>query len=460
MIESKFKWKTINWQKVRLTVAEYQEKIYKASKEKNLKKVYQFQWELLRSFDAKLMAVRRATENLKSEKPSVTFSHTQKAMLVLKISFDGSVCSISTPLDSLSFVEQRAKQQLAKQALEPQWEAIFESNSYSLKTNHYDLVQKTLGSFKKQPQWVLRIDFSNLSELASPPKKILTKLATFPEMEKQIQFWLKHELLVDFEKRPDLLWQFLHGQSLNCFSDFLINIAFHGLNNWLSNWYNTHYETTAKPLSRSPIMVIRYKTSFMITTENQTVFNAIDRVIDTWSTQEIGFFPSKKKICFSSQGFEYLGFQFISIKQKTGIYQMKVRPSKNSKQRFIETTRGIIQKNKAVSNYVLIRLLSRPILGWANYFYFSDCKKDFSQLDTILFNQIRAWVFRRKSKGLASRTKLKQKYFPEGKRYLFQGKWYQQNWILNGQMKDQNGRLRTIFLPKMVWIIVPRMKSY
>ena len=69
-------------------------------------------------------------------------------------------------------------------------------------------------------------------------------------------------------------------------------------------------------------------------------------------------------------------------------------------------------------------------------------------MDSILFNQIRAWVFRRKSKGLASRTKLKQKYFPEGKRYFFQGKWYQHNWILNGQIKDQSGQLRTYFFTK------------
>jgi RNA-directed DNA polymerase len=455
---SKFKWKNVNWQTVRLTVARYQERIYKASKEKNLKKVYILQRAFLQSFDAKLMAVRRATENLNLEKPPVIISHTQKIMLVFKLS-DGFISSTSTPLDSVSVVEQRAKQMLAKQALEPQWEAFFEPNCYSLKKNHYDLVHKTLSSLKKnKPQWVFRIDFANVSEITY--SKVLTKLATFPEMEKQIQLWLKKGILVDFEKRPDLLWQFLHGESLNCFSDFLVNVAFHGLENFLSNWYSTYSEVSPKPLSRSPITVVRYKTSFMITTEDKTIFDAMDSIIDTWCKKEIGFLPSKKNIYFSSQGFEYLGFQFISIKQKTGIYRMKVRPSKNSKQRFIQRTRDLIQKNKAVSSYVLIRLLSRPILGWANYFYFSDCKKDFSQLDAILFNQIRAWVFRRKSKGLASRTKLKQKYFPEGKRYFFQGKWYQQNWILNGQIKDQSGQLRTIFLPKMVWVSVSRMKCY
>ena len=223
-MENQFKWKNINWQKVKLAVAENQEKIYKASKEKNLKKVHMLQLELLRNFDAKLLAVRRATEIFKSQQPSVPISHTQKALLVLNLTIDSDGCSTGSSLECLSALEQPAKQLLAKQALEPQWEAIFESNSYSLKTNHYDLVQKILSSFKTKPQWVFRIDFSNFAELALSSKKILTKLATFPEMEKQIQHWLKQGLWVDFEKRPDSLCQFLQGQSLNCFSDFLIKI--------------------------------------------------------------------------------------------------------------------------------------------------------------------------------------------------------------------------------------------
>lgn len=458
MTENNLKWKNVNWQRVRLTVAKYQNQIYKASKEKNLKKVHYLQRRFLQNIDAKLLAVRKATENLKIENPTITISHTQKIMLVFKINMEEFIYSTPTCLDSISIAQQRAKQMLAKQVLEPQWEAFFEPNSYSLKTNHYDLIHKTLACLKNGPSWVFRIDFPNVSEI--PHKNILTKLATFPEMEKQIQRWLNQGILVDFEKRPDLLWQFLHGESLNCLSDFLVNVAFHGVENSLSNWHWTHNECPSKKFSKSPITVIRYKASFMITTENKNVFDTLDSKIETWCKKEIGFLSTKKSICFSSQGFEYLGFQFISIKQKAGTYCMKIRPSKKSKQLLIQKTRAVIQKNKAVSSYVLIRLLSRHILGWANYFYFSDCKKDFSQLDAILFNQIRAWVFRRKSKGLVSRTKLKQKYFPEGRRYFFQGKWYQQNWILNGQIKDQSGQIRTIFLPKMIWVRVPRIKRY
>ena len=51
-------------------------------------------------------------------------------------------------------------------------------------------------------------------------------------------------------------------------------------------------------------------------------------------------------------------------------------------------------------------------------------------MDYVIFQQLRAWVFRRKSKGLRSRTKLKEKYFPKGKEYLFRGTTHSNNWIL------------------------------
>lgn len=455
MIQNNLTWKMINWQKVRTNVFNKQTLIYKASKQNHRKKVYDLQRELINSFDSKLMAVRCATENLNTEKNPIFISASQKMLLVSKITIDGlNLASTGTFSNTMQIVEKRAKQMLAKQAFEPEWKAFFELNGYLEKT-HYDYVQKVLLGFQtNKPEWVLRIEFANVSEINH--FQILAKLVTFEAMEKQIQFWLKKGLLVDSEKHPDLLCQFLRGQSINCLSELLINILFHGLEKKI-------YEFAKYGMRSSffdcPITIVRYKTSFVITTENQKLFNAIENQIDTWSKKEIGLLPSKKSF-FSSQGFEYLGFQFISIRQKTGNYRIKVRPSKTSKQRFIDQTRQIIQSNKAVSSYVLIRLLSRPILGWANYFYFSECKKDFSQLDSVLFQQIRAWVFRRKSKGLASRTKLKQKYFPEGKHYFFQGKWYQQNWILNGQTKDSNGQLRTLFLPKMGWVTVRRIKCY
>ena len=95
--------------------------------------------------------------------------------------------------------------------------------------------------------------------------------------------------------------------------------------------------------------------------------------------------------------------------------------------------------------------MSKRIIAWANYFRYSQCIQDFSKIDYLVFNQTRAWVFRRKSNGLRARTKLKLKYFPEGGTYRFRGKDYQNNWTLRGKTLIK-GKIKENYLPKMVWI--------
>ena len=178
--------------------------------------------------------------------------------------------------------------------------------------------------------------------------------------------------------------------------------------------------------------------------------------MDKWLINEAGLKLSKVKtrIVNSTSGFEFLGFQIISVKtaQKEE-YRVKIHPSNESKSRIIARTRKIIQENKSASSYALIGLLSSRIIGWANYFRFRECQKDFSKIDYIIFKQIRAWVFRRKSKGLRSREKLKEKYFPSENRYIFRGKKYKNNWILTGSTTDKVTReIKHNFLPKMSWV--------
>jgi len=442
-----FEWKTIRWIDVQQRLLRHQRRIYKASKAGLYDKMYKLQRRLMQDVDAKLMAVRCVTEPCAVN--PMTLSSTQKMAVVDKLDINACFCwdgkRHAPAPNPCVLVEQRAKQMLAKFVLEPQWEALFESSSVG-DTCHYDATQNVASALKETPQWVFVAQFSAVSQINHAT--LLTKLATFPEMEHQIRAWLKQGLLIDFEKSPDLLSQFIQGSPSDILGGFLVNVALHGLTHPLQPAGSFLLPTTNN--RSTAITIVRYASSFLMMTPNQETFHAMIPQVDTWCQTEIGFLPSQRRTVYSEQGFDFLGFQFISIRQRTGNSRLKMHPSKKSQQRLIEQTRQLIQKNKSASSLTLIRLLSRPILGWANYFSLSDCKKDVAQLDSVLFHQMRAWVFRRTSKGLASRRKLKQKYFPKGKRYFFKGKWHQHNWILNGQSKDQN-QSKTLFLPKMIW---------
>jgi RNA-directed DNA polymerase len=438
---SKLTWNDINWTLVQGRISRQQRRVYKASIERNKAKVHAIQRRIIASLDAKLLAVKKVTTENKG-------SHENKMKLAYQLKLDGKTRPIRRTY--IHTIEDRAKQMLAKLSLEPEWDAIFESNSYGFRPRRssHDAIAKLLLALRGKSRYVLDADIKKCFDKIDHDK-LLLKLSTFDTMKNQIKAWLKRDIMV--------------GQSMEVISPLLSNIALHGLGDDIKEWYaNTWYPTTgrnynvAKAERKAAIGFSIYADDFVITAPERKDIEAIETQIAIWLDKEAGLELSKAKtrIINSTEGFEFLGFQIISIKKQKDEedYKVKIHPSRRSKAKIIQGIRKLIQENKSASSYSLINILSSRIIGWANYFRYSECIEDFAKLDYIIFNQIRAWVFRRKSKGLRSRTKLKYKYFPEGKKYLFRGKNYQNNWILNGKTVIKTSKVEENFLPKMTWV--------
>jgi len=477
---SKLAWNDINWTLVQKRISRQQRRVYKASMEGNKAKVHAIQSRMIASLDAKLIAIRRITTENKGRNTAgvdgvKTISHEKKIELAYRLKIDGKSSPIRRtyipkpgkseyrPL-GIPTIEDRAKQMLAKLALEPEWEAIFESNSYGFRPGRscHDAIATIFLSLRGKSRYVLDADIQKCFDRIDH-EKLLKKLSTFGPMERQIKAWLKADIMVGYLNRPDEVFQSMEGTPQGgVISPLLANIALHGLGDHIKDWYaNTWYPTTgrntnvAKRDRKASIGFSRYADDFVFTAPERSDIEALQTQVSIWLDNEAGFSLSKAKtrIVNSTEGFEFLGFQIISIKkQSNGEYKVKIHPSRVSKARIIQRIRKLIQENKSASSYSLINLLSSRIVGWANYFRYSECIEDFSKMDYLIYNQIRAWVFRRKSKGLRSRTKLKLKYFPEGKTYRFKGKDYKNNWILTGETLVIGGKLKENFLPKMVWI--------
>lgn len=471
-------WRDIDWALVQKRLSRQQKRVYKASMERNKAKVQALQRRIIGSLDAKLIAVRRVTtENKGRHTPGVDrqlyISHDKKIKLALSLKLDGKANPIrrtyipkpgqneSRPL-GIPTIEDRAKQMLAKLALEPEWEAIFEPNSYGFRPGRScpDAIASLFLSLRGKSRFVLDADIQKCFDRIDHDK-LLNKLSTFGQMRRQIEAWLKADIMVSYRERPDEVIQAMEGTPQGgIISPLLANIALHGLGEYIKDWYaNEWYPFTGKSTKipkrdrKSSIGFSRYADDFIITAPTRSDVEQIQKQVEIWLANEAGLTLSKAKtrIVNSTEGFEFLGFHLISIKRDTGVYKIKIHPSKSSKSRIISRTRQIIQQNRSASSYNLIRILAPKIIGWANYFRFSECHNDFARLDYSIFNQVRAWVFRRKSKGLRSRTKLKEKYFPSGKTFVFKGKSYKNNWILVGQTKVKE-EIKENFLPKMVWV--------
>ena len=480
---SKLAWKEIDWALVQKRLSRQQRRVYKASMEGKRSTVHALQRRIIGSLDAKLLAVRSVTTENRGRNTSGVYgmkalSHEKKIELAYKLKLDGKSKAIGRayvpkegtkkigirPLD-ITTIENQAKQMLAKLALEPEWEAKFEPNSYGFRPgrSYHDAIASIFLSLRGKTRYVLDANIHKCFDEIDH-EKLLLKLGTFDQMESQIKAWLKADIMVGFQNEPNEVTKSLEGTPQGgIISPLLANIALHGLENHIKDWYaNTWYPKNGYPYSvgkrdrSKSVGFSRYADDFVITAPSITDIEAMETEVDNWLKNEAGLKLSEAKtgIVNSTSGFKFLGFQIISIKTESkGRYRVKIHPSKESKNRILDHIRKIIQSNKSASSYSLILQLSSPIIGWANYFQYSECQTDFSNMDYAIFGQIRAWAFRRRSKGLQSRTKIKEKYFPSGNTYTFRGNSYQNNWILTGKTMDKGtGKLKQNFLPKMSWV--------
>jgi len=201
--------------------------------------------------------------------------------------------------------------------------------------------------------------------------------------------------------------------------------------------------------------VIRYADDFVIIHRNPEIMEKIINESKSWLAN-IGLEISeeKSKLRRASESFTFLGFQ-ISLVRKQENYRIKITPSKENVKRLINKTRSIIQNNKSASSYSLIYLLRPILIGWGNYFCYSECKETFNKVDNLIYNQLRAWVLRRATR--IGRISTMRKYFLEGREYKFQNKTYKPNWIFSGTKVSKDGKPVNVILPKISWI---SSKSY
>jgi len=476
---SKIAWNDVDWTLVQKRTSRQQKRVYKASKDGNKIVVQALQRRIIGSFDAKLLAVRQVTiENRRFNIPGIndekTISHNKKIELAYHLKIDGNVSYIKTtyipksgkskcPSLGILPVEDYAKQMLAKFALEPEWEAIFESNSYGFRPGRscHDAISTLFLSLRRKSRYILDINIQKCFDKINH-NKLLNKLLTFGQMKRQLKTWLKSGILTSYSERADEVFKSMrHTSQSEIISSLLANIALQGLENHIKDWYTNEWypmiEGSFQITKRDPESTIgfsKYADDFVITAPIYE--DTIQTQFETakWLDNEVGLQLSSAKINVvnSTEGFEFLGFQVVSIKtQDNRMFEVKIHPSKTSKAKIVLRIRKLIQKNKSASSYSLIKRLSGQIIKWANYFCYSECRQDFSKIDYLIFNQVRAWVFRRKSKRLHARTKLKLKYFPESNIYRFRGKDYKNNWILTGKILIES-EMKENFLPKLLWV--------
>lgn len=472
-------WTDIDWSSVQNNIRRMQHRIYRAKLSGNTQRLYWLQKCLINSKTAKLLAVRVVTTLNKGKSTAgidkqIITSPDQKLKLALTLKIDGQALPIrrvwipkpgkqeKRPL-GIPTIRDRAKQALAKLALEPEWEAIFEPNSYGFRPgrNTMDAIEAIfLSLHHNTPKWIYDADIRKCFDEIDH-NQLLTKINTFPIMEKQISAWLKAGVMEGYANTSKL-------ETTNpvekgtpqggVISPLLANIALHGLENHLRDFVaklpNKPHENANRGSApkRKALSVIRYADDFVLIHRNKEILELCVEETRKW-LKLVGLEISEDKSSLKDgrQGFNFLGFQIIQVRKiKVGKYKVKIQPSRKSQAKLLLKIRQIVHNNRSASSYLLIEKLRPVILGWANYYKYCECKQIFHKLGHLIFQKIRAWVFRRDTRN--SRTVIKQKYFPSNRTYQFDGAKHQDNWILVGKYKNKDGIIKETYLPHLAWV--------
>ena len=422
-----YEWKDLPWRKLERRVFKLQKRIYQASRRGDVEKVRKLQRLLMKSRSAKLLAVRRVTQENKGKttagvdgKKSLTPKERLKMVKVLRLGdkakptrrvwIDKPGRNEKRPL-GIPVMYDRALQGLVKLALEPEWEARFEPNSYGFRPGRscHDAVEAIWESIKMKPKWVLDADIAKCFDRIDHAF-LLRKINTSPSIRRQIRAWLKAGVM-DGLKYFDTAEGTPQGGVI---SPLLANIALHGMENRITQAFpKTERMVKRQRFYSTQAKLIRYADDFVIIHENLAVIHKCKTIIAEW-LQDVGLElkDTKTRITHTldggkdyQTGFDFLGFNVRQYQvgkhqtKKTGRgYSTLIKPSKEKVINHAKQMAKTISAHKAAPQKALIRSLNPKIKGWANYYRTGNSKETYNTLDHLLYLKLKRWAERRHPK--------------------------------------------------------------
>jgi RNA-directed DNA polymerase len=391
-----YAWSQLPWRQLEGSVFKLERRIYKASQAGDIRRVHRLQRLLLKSRAAKLLAVRRVTQDnqgkntagidgIKSLTPrqrspladnlgKLPIGRPPRRVWIPKPGKDAR-----RPL-SIPTLHDRALQALVKLALEPEGEARFEPNSSGFRPGRsvHEAISAICTAIEKQPKYALDADIAKCFDRIDQ-KALLRKIKTFPTLNRLVKAWLQAGVLdngvfVDPETGTP------QGGVL---SPLLANIALHGLETSIRTRFpartRRNPEQPGRQLHWQP-QVIRDADDLVVLHRDRSVIEPCRHLTQEW-LQGIGLELREQKTRIvhplekaeGEAGCNFLGFhgrQYQASKDNTSRgrgFKTLIKPSKEAVKRHWVKLSETISQHKAAKQANLIGVLNPIIAGWANY---------------------------------------------------------------------------------------------
>jgi len=436
-------WNQIDWKSVSILVQKWQQRIYSASKTGDMKGVRHAQHVLLNSYSARLLAVRRVTQDNKGKKTAgVDGIESLNPKQRVALAYELKVGTKASPMRrgwipkpgkvekrplGIPTIRDRALQALVKLALEPEWEAKFEADSYGFRPGRgaHDAIKSVLNNLQKKAKFVLDADISKCFDRIDH-QALLNKLSLKGKLREQIKQWLKAGILENLElTNPEM-----GTPQGGVISPLLANIALHGLEARLREYaakqpmYYPGGAALSIPRRADSVSYIRYADDFIIMHDRLDILLACKEItINFLAEMGLELSPSKTRITHTLEiseafkdefgtdrpGFTFLGFEIRHIPQKYRSdfvqkkplgYKITILPSVEKQLTHMRYLSNRIRKRRNISQEDLIKLLNPIIRGWRNYFGFSSALEYgvLQKMDHLLYLKLKSWARGRRDK--------------------------------------------------------------
>lgn len=392
-------WKHIEWFRVNRYVEKLQQRIFRAERLGDSRRVRNLQRLLVRSKAMLLVSIKRVTQINKGKKTAgvdgeIVLSNRDRMQLfhdLTKLDIEkhkpkpshrtyikkknGKLRPLSIPT-----VRDRIYQNIIKGALEPQWEARFEPITYGFRPKrgcHDAMARIFLSCHWGNKRWIFEGDFKGCFDNLKHDY-IMEQIKEFPYGDLIIR-WLKagyvdNSVFNETESGS--------GQG-NIVSPLLANIALMGMEDILGIKYKPVKSNggTVSYANETKYTLVFYADDFVIMCNTQKDAENIHGLLEPYLEKRgLELSEEKTRITTIEEGFNFLGFNVRLYPTCQG-KKLLIKPSKESIRKSKETISKEIQKLKGNNVNAVIDKLNPIIRGIGNYWSPSVAKRTYSNID-------------------------------------------------------------------------------